>query len=229
MKHNLFSRIVTGLSLLVAVLALSACSFFQGESVDGEWTSSSLSTERYEEIVNGMDGGAFTYSDHNFQEILTQSEVRLNIKDDKAVFEFQLVVDEEAFFTAMKDEQDAAIRQAVADLGLNYDELPADQQALFNESKQSDEQIREFVQTAIEDLATGFSGTYSAEKGRVSAVLFEANVDRGAEVFEITQVNPAYDRGGLAQGEAYRYSYKDGKLTLEGETDEDDLVFEKKK
>lgn len=229
MKKNLFSRMLAGLSLLFVLAGLSACSFFQGESVDGNWTSSAMSQELYDEVVTSAGDGIFTYSDHTFQEIITKSEVNLAIKDDKAVFEVLLFVDEEALFSALKDEQDAAVRQALADAGVNYDELSEEQKAALDAEKQSDEQVRTYVASMIDGLAAGLDGSYSAEKGSISATFLEANVDRTAEVFEITKVNKTYNQGDVAEGESYEYSYKDGKLTLEGETDEDDLIFEKKK
>lgn len=227
MKKNLFSRILTGLSLLVVVIALSACSLFQGESVDGDWTSHELAAIMYDNVAEAS-GEIFTYSDHSIQEILTKAEFNANIKDDKAAFEIVLFVDEEAFFTAMKDEQEAAIRQAVADAGGDYDSMSDEQKALVGAQKQSDDEIRELVKTTIDLVAASVDGTYSAEKGYIQTTLFKADVDRVAETFDITEITSVRGKDFATAGESYVYSYKDGKLTLEGETDKDDLVLEKK-
>lgn len=227
MKKNLFTRILTGLSLLVVVIALSACSLFQGESVDGDWTSQELAAIMHDQVVANSDD-LFTYSDHTLQEILTKAEFNANIKDDKASFEIILFVDEEAFFTAMKDEQELAIRQAVAEAGGDYDSLPAEQKAMVEAQKQSDDEIRELVKTTIDLVATSVDGTYSAEKGYIQTTLFKADVDRVAETFDITEITSVRGKDFATAGESYVYSYKDGKLILEGETDKDDLILEKK-
>lgn len=72
------------------------------------------------------------------------------------------------------------------------------------------------------------NGTYDAETGLVKADVFEADVKRSSKTFEITSINEAIGEGIIVTGENYQYSYKDSVLTLEGETDDDDIVFEKK-
>lgn len=214
----------------VAVLAgLSACSLLQGESVDGNWTSPTAAKDMYDEMLKAAGDDVFTYSDHSIEEIITKGEVNLDIKDDKASFEVKLHVDDEAFFKALKDEQDAAVRTELEKQGLNYDALTPEEKAELNAGLQSDEMIREWVSTAINELADEIDGTYSADENIIHTNVFKADFNRSSKTFEITEIGSAFGDDIVKEGESYQYTYKDGKLTLEGEKDEDDMVFEKKK
>lgn len=214
---------------LVLFIGLSACSLLQGESIDGNWTSPTAAKEMYDEMLKAAGNDVFTYSDHSIEDIITKGEVNLNIKDDKASFEVELHVDDDAFFKAMKDEQDAAVREELKKQGLDYDALTAEEKEELNANLQSDEMIREWVDTAITGLANEISGTYSADKNVIHTNVFKANVDRSSETFDITKIGSAFGHDIVKEGESYQYTYEDGKLTLEGEKDKDDMVFEKKK
>lgn len=224
-KNRVVKWLMAGGLSSVILFSLVACT---GESIDGKWTSKTVAEEMYAEVVPAGEEDQFVFSDHSLGEILTKSEVNLNIKDDKATFEVLLFVDEEAFVTALKDEQLAAVRQTFSEEGLNYDELPADQKAAVDEQLLSEEQIRTFAKEGIDEIAKGMDGQYHAEKGYISSTHFKADVDRSARAFEITEITSEHGKDMVEKGESYVYSYKDGKLTLEGEKDEDDMVFEKK-
>lgn len=222
---QLFKYLVSSLAALAMLLVLSACS---GPSIDGNWTSPSAAKEMYDEGLKEYMGDSFEYSDHSIEEIMTGTEVNLIIKDNKATFELVLAIDEEMFVTALKDEQKAAIETELANMGLKYDELSAEEKAEVDAGISSEEDIREIVKAVIDGMASEMGGTYQSEKGHISATLFKANVDRGSKTLDITEVDNGLGGELVVKGESYQYTYKDGKLTLEGETDEYDMVFEKK-
>lgn len=217
-----FLSILAGLAILVTI---SACS---GPSIDGNWTSPSAAKEMYDEGLKDYIGNAFEYSDHSIEDIMTGTEVNLVIKEDKATFELVLDIDEEMFVTALKDEQQAAVEAELANMGLTYDGLSAEEKAELDAGLASDEDLRELVKTVIEGMASEMGGTYQSDKGHISGTLFKANVDRGSKTLDITEVDNTIGGEFVVQGESYQYTYKDGKLILEGETDEYDMVFEKK-
>lgn len=221
--------ILASLIAVAVFVGLSACSLLQGESVDGNWTSPTAAKGMYDEMLKAAGDDVFTYSDHSIEEIVTKGEVNLDVKDDKATFEVKLHVDDEAFFKALKDEQDAAVRKELENQGLDYDALTDEEKKELNENLQSDEAIRQFVDEAIDGLAKEISGTYSADENIIHTNVFKADVNRSSKTFEITEIGSAFGDDIVKEGESYQYTYKDGKLTLEGEKDEDDMVFEKKK
>ena len=170
----------------------------------------------------------FTYSDHSLEEILTKAELDLTVKDDKATMTMSMHIDSDAFFTALKDEQMAAVTSELEKMGYTYEELDATTKAQVDASLLSDEDIQKLVDESIDQMASSLNGTYDAETGLVQADVFEADVKRSSKTFEITSFNEAIGEGIIVTGENYQYSYKDSVLTLEGETDDDDIVFEKK-
>lgn len=221
-----FKYLLASLAGFTLLFALVACS---KPSIDGSWTSPTAAQDLYDEVLTEDMEDLFAYSEHTIEEILTGSEVNLSVKDDKAVFELALMVDAETFFTALKAEQEAAVQTELANMGINYDELSEDEKRELAAELASDEDIRELVKLAIEEMASQMGGTYDADKGQVSTIFFKADVNRSNETLEMTEVNSALENEYIVEGEAYQYSYKDGQLIIEGETDEDDMIFEKKK
>ena len=207
-KNNLLRLVLASLAALVLALGLSACSLLQGESIDGSWTSPTGAQAMYQEALAATGSEeVFTYSDHSLEEILTKAELDLTVKDDKATMTMSMHIDSDAFFTALKD---------------------AATKAQLDASLLSDEDIQKLVDESIDQMASSLNGTYDAETGLVQADVFEADVKRSSKTFEITSFNEAIGEGIIVTGENYQYSYKDSVLTLEGETDDDDIVFEKK-
>ena len=221
--------VLKSLFVVMAFIGLSACSLLQGESIDGNWTSPTAAKDMYDEIIKAAGEGVFTYTDHSFAELVTQSEIELDIKDDKAVFEVFIHIDEEAFVNALKEEQEAVVRAEFEKQGLSYDNLTPEEKTQMQAEMQSEDMMRTFISETIGHLAKDMGGSYSAEKGLIQATVFQADVNRGSRVFEIKKVGGAFGKDFVKKGESYQYTYEDGKLTLEGEKDEDDMVFEKKK
>lgn len=227
-KNTLFRLVLASLSTLVLAIGLSACSLFQGESIDGSWTSPTGAEAMYQEaLVAAGSEEVFTYSDHTLEEILTKAELDLVVKEDKATLTMSMHIDSDAFLTALKDEQQAAVTSELEKLGYTYEELDAATKAQVDASMLSDADLQQLVDDSIAQMATALNGTYDAETGIVTADVFEADVNRSNKTFEITSVNSAVGEGLITTGESYQYSYKDSVLTLEGETDADDIVFEK--
>ena len=227
-KNHLVRLVLASLSALVLAIGLSACSLFQGESIDGSWTSPTGAEAMYQEaLVAAGSEEVFTYSDHTLEEILTKAELDLVVKEDKATMSMSMHIDSDAFFTALKDEQMAAVTSELEKMGYTYEELDATTKAQVDASLLSDEDIQKLVDESIDQMASSLNGTYDAETGIVTADVFEADVNRSNKTFEITSVNSAVGEGLITTGESYQYSYKDSVLTLEGETDADDIVFEK--
>lgn len=227
-KNTLFRLVLASLSTLVLAIGLSACSLFQGESIDGSWTSPTGAEAMYQEaLVAAGSEEVFTYSDHTLEEILTKAELDLGVKEDKATLTMSMHIDSDAFLTALKDEQQAAVTSELEKLGYTYEELDAATKAQVDASMLSDADLQQLVDDSIAQMATALNGTYDAETGIVTADVFEADVNRSNKTFEITSVNSAVGEGLITTGESYQYSYKDSVLTLEGETDADDIVFEK--
>ena len=227
-KNTLFRLVLASLSTLVLAIGLSACSLFQGESIDGSWTSPTGAEAMYQEaLVAAGSEEVFTYSDHTLEEILTKAELDLVVKEDKATLTMSMHIDSDAFLTALKDEQQAAVTSELEKLGYTYEELDAATKAQVDASMLSDADLQQLVDDSIAQMATALNGTYDAETGIVTADVFEADVNRSSKTFEITSVNSAVGEGLITTGESYQYSYKDSVLTLEGETDADDIVFEK--
>ena len=227
-KNTLFRLVLASLSTLVLAIGLSACSLFQGESIDGSWTSPTGAETMYQEaLVAAGSEEVFTYSDHTLEEILTKAELDLGVKEDKATLTMSMHIDSDAFLTALKDEQQAAVTSELEKLGYTYEELDAATKAQVDASMLSDADLQQLVDDSIAQMATALNGTYDAETGIVTADVFEADVNRSNKTFEITSVNSAVGEGLITTGESYQYSYKDSVLTLEGETDADDIVFEK--
>ena len=227
-KNTLFRLVLASLSTLVLAIGLSACSLFQGESIDGSWTSPTGAEAMYQEaLVAAGSEEVFTYSDHTLEEILTKAELDLGVKEDKATLTMSMHIDSDAFLTALKDEQQAAVTSELEKLGYTYEELDAATKAQVDASMLSDADLQQLVDDSIAQMATALNGTYDAETGIVTADVFEADVNRSNKTFEITSVNSAVGEGLISTGESYQYSYKDSVLTLEGETDADDIVFEK--
>ena len=227
-KNTLFRLVLASLSTLVLAIGLSACSLFQGESIDGSWTSPTGAEAMYQEaLVAAGSEDVFTYSDHTLEEILTKAELDLGVKEDKATLTMSMHIDSDAFLTALKDEQQAAVTSELEKLGYTYEELDAATKAQVDASMLSDADLQQLVDDSIAQMATALNGTYDAETGIVTADVFEADVNRSNKTFEITSVNSAVGEGLITTGESYQYSYKDSVLTLEGETDADDIVFEK--
>ncbi len=227
-KNTLFRLVLASLSTLVLAIGLSACSLFQGESIDGSWTSPTGAEAMYQEaLVAAGSEDVFTYSDHTLEEILTKAELDLVVKEDKATLTMSMHIDSDAFLTALKDEQQAAVTSELEKLGYTYEELDAATKAQVDASMLSDADLQQLVDDSIAQMATALNGTYDAETGIVTADVFEADVNRSNKTFEITSVNSAVGEGLITTGESYQYSYKDSVLTLEGETDADDIVFEK--
>ena len=227
-KNTLFRLVLASLSTLVLAIGLSACSLFQGESIDGSWTSPTGAEAMYQEaLVAAGSEEVFTYSDHTLEEILTKAELDLVVKEDKATLTMSMHIDSDAFLTALKDEQQAAVTSELEKLGYTYEELDAATKAQVDASMLSDADLQQLVDDSIAQMATALNGTYDAETGIVTADVFEADVNRSNKTFEITSVNSAVGEGFITTGESYQYSYKDSVLTLEGETDADDIVFEK--
>ena len=227
-KNTLFRLVLASLSTLVLAIGLSACSLFQGESIDGSWTSPTGAEAMYQEaLVAAGSEDVFTYSDHTLEEILTKAELDLVVKEDKATLTMSMHIDSDAFLTDLKDEQQAAVTSELEKLGYTYEELDAATKAQVDASMLSDADLQQLVDDSIAQMATALNGTYDAETGIVTADVFEADVNRSNKTFEITSVNSAVGEGLITTGESYQYSYKDSVLTLEGETDADDIVFEK--
>ena len=227
-KNTLFRLVLASLSTLVLAIGLSACSLFQGESIDGSWTSPTGAEAMYQEaLVAAGSEDVFTYSDHTLEEILTKAELDLVVKEDKATLTMSMHIDSDAFLTALKDEQQAAVTSELEKLGYTYEEMDAATKAQVDASMLSDADLQQLVDDSIAQMATALNGTYDAETGIVTADVFEADVNRSNKTFEITSVNSAVGEGLITTGESYQYSYKDSVLTLEGETDADDIVFEK--
>ena len=227
-KNTLFRLVLASLSTLVLAIGLSACSLFQGESIDGSWTSPTGAEAMYQEaLVAAGSEEVFTYSDHTLEEILTKAELDLVVKEDNATLTMSMHIDSDAFLTALKDEQQAAVTSELEKLGYTYEELDAATKAQVDASMLSDADLQQLVDDSIAQMATALNGTYDAETGIVTADVFEADVNRSNKTFEITSVNSAVGEGLITTGESYQYSYKDSVLTLEGETDADDIVFEK--
>ena len=227
-KNTLFRLVLASLSTLVLAIGLSACSLFQGESIDGSWTSPTGAEAMYQEaLVAAGSEEVFTYSEHTLEEILTKAELDLVVKEDKATLTMSMHIDSDAFLTALKDEQQAAVTSELEKLGYTYEELDATTKAQVDASMLSDADLQQLVDDSIAQMATALNGTYDAETGIVTADVFEADVNRSNKTFEITSVNSAVGEGLITTGESYQYSYKDSVLTLEGETDADDIVFEK--
>ena len=180
-----------------------------------------------EALVAAGSEEVFTYSDHTLEEILTKAELDLGVKEDKATLTMSMHIDSDAFLTALKDEQQAAVTSELEKLGYTYEELDAATKAQVDASMLSDADLQQLVDDSIAQMATALNGTYDAETGIVTADVFEADVNRSNKTFEITSVNSAVGEGLITTGESYQYSYKDSVLTLEGETDADDIVFEK--
>ena len=228
-KNHLLRLVLASLAALVLALGLSACSLLQGESIDGSWTSPTGAQAMYQEALAATGSEeVFTYSDHSLEEILTKAELDLTVKDDKATMTMSMHIDSEAFLTALKDEQMAAVTSELEKMGYTYEELDAATKAQVDASLLSDEDIQKLVDESIDQMASSLNGTYDAEIGLVQADVFEADVKRSSKTFEITSINEAIGEGIIVTGENYQYSYKDSVLTLEGETDDDDIVFEKK-
>ena len=104
-KNHLVRLVLTSLSALVLAIGLSACSVFQGENIDGSWTSPTGAQAMYQEALAATGSEeVFTYSDHSLEEILTKAELDLTVKDDKATMTMSMHIDSEAFLTALKDE-----------------------------------------------------------------------------------------------------------------------------
>ncbi|MDO5078349.1 hypothetical protein [Streptococcus minor] len=226
---SLLKLVLASLSAVLLLIGLSACSFFQGESIDGSWTSPTGAEAMYKDALAYAGGEAvFTYSDHKIEEILTKAELELNVTDDKASFVIAMHVDDEAFFTALKDEQDAAFTEELKKMGYTYEELDSTLKAQIDASRLSDEKIRELVSQSIEQMATSLDGTYDKEKGAVTAMVFEGDVDRTSQTVKVTKTNAMISQGLLSTNEFFKYSQKGNKLTLKGQSSEDDLVFEKK-
>ena len=227
-KNTLFRLVLASLSTLVLAIGLSACSLFQGESIDGSWTSPTGAETMYQEALAATGSEAvFTYSDHSLEEILTKTELDLTVEDDKATLTMSMHVDSDAFFTALKDEQTAAVKSELEKMGYNYEEMDAATKAQLDASLLSDDDLQKMVDDSIDQMATSLDGTYDAKTGVVTADVFKADINRSNKTFEITSVNSAVGEGLITTGESYQYSYKDSVLTLEGETDADDIVFEK--
>lgn len=228
-KKSIFRVALASLATLFLALGLSACSMFQGESIDGVWTSPTGAEVLYQEALDAAGSeDIFTYSDHSVEEIFTKVDLDLDVKDDKATLSMTMHIDSDAFFTALKDEQQAAFKEELKKMGYTYEELDAETKAQADASLLSDSDIQKLVDEAIEQMAVTLNGTYDAKTGTVIADVFKADVDRTGETFAITKVNDAVGEGVVVTGESYQYSYKDGVLTLEGNSDEDDIVFEKK-
>lgn len=227
-KNHLVRLVLASLTALVLALGLSACSLLQGESIDGSWTSPTGAQAMYQEALAATGSEeVFTYSDHTLEEILTKAELDLGVKEDKATLTMSMHIDSDAFLTALKDEQQAAVTSELEKLGYTYEELDAATKAQVDASMLSDADLQQLVDDSIAQMATALNGTYDAETGIVTADVFEADVNRSNKTFEITSVNSAVGEGLITTGESYQYSYKDSVLTLEGETDADDIVFEK--
>ena len=227
-KNHLVRLVLASLTALVLALGLSACSLLQGESIDGSWTSPTGAQAMYQEALAATGSEeVFTYSDHTLEEILTKAELDLVVKEDKATLTMSMHIDSDAFLTALKDEQQAAVTSELEKLGYTYEELDAATKAQVDASMLSDADLQQLVDDSIAQMATALNGTYDAETGIVTADVFEADVNRSNKTFEITSVNSAVGEGLITTGESYQYSYKDSVLTLEGETDADDIVFEK--
>lgn len=227
-KSTLFRFILASLSALVLVAGLSACSLFQGESIDGSWTSPTGAEAMYQEALTAAGSEeVFTYSDHTLEEILTRAELDLVVKDDKATLTMSMHLDSDTFFTALKDEQTAAVNSELEKMGHTYEELDATIKAQVEAMLPSDEDLKKLVDDSIDQMATSLNGTYDAKKGVVTADVFKADVHRSSKTFEITKVNAAIGEGLIVKGENYQYGYKNSVLTFEGEKDTDDIVFEK--
>ena len=227
-KNTLFRFVLASLSTLVLAIGLSACSLFQGESIDGSWTSPTGAETMYQEALAATGSEAvFTYSDHSLEEILTKTELDLTVEDDKATLTMSMHVDSDAFFTALKDEQTAAVKSELEKMGYNYEEMDAATKAQLDASLLSDDDLQKMVDDTVDQMASSLDGSYDAKTGVVTADVFKADVNRSSKTFEITKVNAAVGEGLIVKGENYQYSYKDGVLTFEGETDADDIVFEK--
>lgn len=222
---------LVSLSTVLLLVGLSACSLFQGQSIDGNWTSPSAAKEMYAEMLSVAGSEeAFAYSGHKFEEIISKSEVNLHVQNDKAVFEVVLFVDAEVFFTALKDEQEAIMQEELKKAGYNYEELSPELKKEVDASLLSpDEEIRQMVQTIIDEMTKTMDGTYAADNGVIFTKVFEADVNRTGETFDITEAGKIFGEELVEEGESYEYTYKDGVLTLKGEKSEDDIVFEKKK
>lgn len=232
MKKNIKSTLKFALISISAILlaaGLAACSMFQGESIDGNWTSPTGAKVMYEEALKTAGSEeVFTYSDHKLEEIMTKAELNLNVKEDKATFEMLMYVDSDAFFTALKDEQNAAFTEELKKMGFTYESLDPQQKAEVDANRLSDDELRDLVSDSINQMAKELGGEYDTKGGYVKADVFDGDVDRTKETLDITEINDVVAEGLVEKGESYKYTFKDGVLTLKGEKAEDDLVFEKK-
>ena len=142
-KNHLVRLVLASLTALVLALGLSACSLLQGESIDGSWTSPTGAQAMYQEALAATGSEeVFTYSDHSLEEILTKAESDLTVKDDKATMTMSIHIDSEAFLTALKDEQMAAVTSELEKMGYTYEELDAATKAQVDASLHSDEDIQ---------------------------------------------------------------------------------------
>ncbi|MGM2770922.1 hypothetical protein, partial [Bacillus cereus group sp. Bce020] len=84
---------------------------------------------------------------------MTKAELNLNVKEDKANFEMLMYVDSDAFFTALKDEQNAAFTEELKKMGFTYESLDPQQKVEVDANRLSDDELRDLVSDSINQMA----------------------------------------------------------------------------
>lgn len=216
------------LATLFVAGTLSACSLIQGASIDGEWTSPTMAKQVMDEAFSEMKSEEiFTNTDHKIEEVFTGSEVRLSVVDDKATLSMTITVDRAAFYKAMTEEYDAALKKELSSSGMNYDELDATAKAAVDANRPTEQDFYKIVDQAFESMASAMKGAYDSETGLVTVNIFTGDVNRTARTIDITKVNSVVAEDLVTDDESsisYTLKGKDT-LTLDG-GDEEDVVFE---
>ncbi|MGT2715056.1 hypothetical protein [Streptococcus respiraculi] len=232
-KRKRVLKIVLGvIGSLFLVAAIAGFIFYRNGNITGTWENPNLAAEirksAIQEVENGFDGLKL-----NPEEVVGETGVTFEVKDNKAVATTYSTINKTAFLTAfdkaVQEEYTKVITQVeqeaqkygISKEALLKEAFGENYEAKIKESFPKREEIeKQFDDMMTKEIADSSKGQYDATTGKFSAVYFEGEVSPLTHTIEVTKVNTGSTFASAASsfkvGDVLLYKHNGDTLTFVG-------------
>ncbi|MBF0786767.1 MULTISPECIES: hypothetical protein [unclassified Streptococcus] len=233
-KRKRILKVIFGIvGSLFFVAAVAGFIFYRNGIIEGKWENPSFATEMKQIAVHEFSGDLEETFPLNPEEVVGETGVTLEVKDNKAVVTLYSTFNKKALLTAYDKGIQKEYEKVLAEAEQKATEYGVDKETLLKETFGDDYEAKikanfpkpegfekQFDDMLARELAENSKARYDAASGRFSAVYFEGEINPLTHSLQITAVNPAPDFASLPlipkKGDTMFYTHNGNTLTFIG-------------
>lgn len=211
---GLIGGIVAAVATVLILVGLVLGYRYQSASIEGGWTSQTLSKQMKASLEASGEQGEVTNSLPQGEELITNIQTSMSVVQNKAQLTVSFDYNRKGLYQTYKSRVDDLKKQ----YGTNF------AQVFDSYSLSEEDYYKQFDETIQKELPKSYR--YDSKTGRVTTVAFKGNVNRWDQTITVSQSG---DTDGFKEGDVLDYQLKGSHFVIQAHGDYGTIDFAKKK